>query len=109
MPAMISRIKSGGISLRWMNHHDKTGLTGNLTGKRSSYRTFSHGWAFRPLLEKPTTMRLLRSRVAHARAPQVGIFERSKIRPLRERRRVVSRRHDVVTDWCRHLNREMYI
>src|SRR3954470_15617626 len=31
-----------------MNHHDKTGLT----GKRSSYRTFSHGWAFRPLLRR---------------------------------------------------------
>src|SRR5918994_466555 len=33
-----------------MSHHHKTGLTRDLTGNRSPYRTFSHGWAFRPNL-----------------------------------------------------------
>jgi hypothetical protein len=53
---MISRIETDGISLWWMSHRHKTGLTRDLTGNRSPYRTVSHGWAFRPTVAKQSTV-----------------------------------------------------
>jgi hypothetical protein len=51
LPAILSRIESDRISPRWTNRHDKTSLTGSLIGNQCPYRTFSHGWAFRPYID----------------------------------------------------------